>query len=115
VRQPAPRAYAHPLRALTLSRIQRYLALVEFELTSQQVFENAPFSRAFCRPNFGPKLRSWKRRRKSQRKIDGVAGPQTVCLVGSRTFLPGPVIAQPGRVTVPPISGHSGAPKSKRR
>jgi hypothetical protein len=33
VRQPAPRAYAHPLRASTLCRIKRYLALVEFERT----------------------------------------------------------------------------------
>src|SRR5467141_3681963 len=37
--------------------------------TRQQALENAPFSRAFCRSNFGPKFRSWKRRGSGGRKV----------------------------------------------
>ena len=31
----------------------------------KKVFENRPFSRAFCRLNFGAKFRSWKRQKES--------------------------------------------------
>ena len=37
--------------------------------TSHQALENAPFSRAFCCADFGPKFRSWKRRGSGRRKV----------------------------------------------
>jgi hypothetical protein len=37
--------------------------------TRQQALENTPFSRVFCRPDFGPKFLSWKRRGSGRRKV----------------------------------------------
>ena len=37
--------------------------------TRHQALENTSFSRTFCCPNFGPKLRSWKRRGSGRRKV----------------------------------------------
>ena len=44
--------------------------------TSQQALENIPFSRAFCCPNFGSKIRSWKRQ-KERRSVRSTAWTQT--------------------------------------